>query len=266
MPANIHSAALMGALVIPLLTAACSVGSIDVTDAGDFGRARSAFWVPSFDLGDTVVYDQSTGTVNTGIGYFATGLQVHDKKRSCEDYQAEIQAWADASRALLEASQGGDDLDAFCAGIPDFLLSRGDTGGAPEPTRSLSISCAFNGTCQDMDEGSYAIDPAANTDARGSLSFLDGEVGRQEYWQNAADRWDVDACAYSEAAPEDEGDVTYVLTDGTFDVVSDEDDQLEVELDAKLLDEDAQEAGSVSAQLSVELCELEDLESVVIIF
>ncbi len=94
-------------------------GTVDIEDGGLF-PVLSAFSFPSWTTEGVWVSDGEPVLSDLAADHTST---LTDLTLGCVRAQSYQQQWNDASEALLDTSDGGEDVDAFCDGAPDFLAA-----------------------------------------------------------------------------------------------------------------------------------------------
>lgn len=237
-----------------LLLAGCA-GSVVVEGAEPFGLVLSATW-RSYDQ-----YEEE-GSASTWTRTTYPAIRITTVADDCARQQAYYEA---VQEALEEAADNGDECDAW----EDFLRAEAEAQADSwvEGSRLLTLLPAgCNGSdesaCESpYDDESQELEPGEADSAWGAYAILPEPPDPDD----AADRWDEEACAWDEDADDDENTDAWVLADGGFEVEEQAGDAMSIRLEAKLYDaddyvdeggiDDLDDDGSIDAQLTAVECE-----------
>lgn len=171
-----------------LLFIAC--GAVNVEDGGLF-PVLSAFSFPSWPTEGVWV---SGGGLEAGDLFSDHAATLTDLTLGCSRAVAYQQQWNDASDALLDASDGGEDVAAFCAGAPDFLAAL-DAASDSFPPELQRLGLSFR--VEDGDDPFGGDVPAGVHEFDGDTVDVHGYYRRDRDVERVslADHWNAEACA-----------------------------------------------------------------------
>lgn len=218
---------------LPLLALVGCAGSVTLEDVDSFGGGASAVWFHSDDSN----YDSILLTNVVG---------------ACGKWQAYAQAQEDYADATEDI-----DADDWCeeAEAPTKAFARATNALFHEGVHSLSLTVFGDGTTV-PDEDTYEV-----------LDLTALLYGQMTYYESSPSAailrdWDPsddldDGCGVDEDDLELDS-TTWILSDGELeiDAVSDE-KGLQATLDGELVDDDGDDAGTITAVMSATWCEVD---------
>lgn len=193
-------------------------GCMSVTTGPDetFFPVFSAFTLQGFSFElvyPQMVWEGTEATWSVARAEYESDVVVSlsDHVDRCGENRDFIEQWADASEALLAASEEGEDGAAFCEGMPDFLAEL-DALRAAQPQVGKTLSLSLCSGCDSLD-GALVLGSA---EVNGVELRLDGNAELV----TRADRFDPETCAATEPAPGDDVGVWW-FEEGTAELSTD---------------------------------------------
>lgn len=249
----------MSPLPLLVLLAACS--SVEVSGGDEFGMVASAWHYDGSTLGRMVVLGDG-GAYDLGEATIDAALRMATFAGGCAAEQAYVDGWGDNSEDLVDAYDS--DSGEVCSAVADFLEAQDELVASlyPDEYAMLSVfACGEEGDCE-LEADEYDL---GEVDGGGGYAY--GTLRHVELEEHA-DRWDTDACAFTEEADTDR----MAIFDGALTIESDDGGTLVGELDASLADyddwladgDDAEADGSVYARFSAAECSLDFPDALVV--
>lgn len=241
-----------------------SGASVEVTDQEAFGEGLAATWTGSDTVSLYRIGEAGALTTVAESAVLSQSLHIYNGPVSCEDLAAALQAWADASTALL-ASDG--EAATRCAAITTFVNALATAPSATSDNRLFLDMCFGEGCVNPLVPGTYAFGQDETTRDRISGSII-YEENAPDYSSKVAAAWDETSCTFdSESIPR----ATRVqIGEGSLIFDSVEDDVgTSGSLDATLIQvgaegEEPTQIGAVTATFDAEWCEMPDVLALVL--
>lgn len=193
-------------------------GCMSVTTGPDeaFFPVISAFTLPwfAFELVyPQMVWEGTEATWSVARAEYESDVVVSlsDHVDRCTENRDFIEQWADASEALLAASNEGEDGAAFCEGMPDFLAEM-EALGAAQPQVGKVVTLSLCPGCDSLD-GALVL---GSDEVNGVELRLDADTELV----TLADRFDPETCATTEPEPA-EGLGVWWFEEGTAELSTD---------------------------------------------
>ncbi len=255
-----------------MILALLGCASISVDGVGLF-PALSAFSFPSWDA--EIVGPSGRGD---SVDEISTdhSVSLTDATLGCIRAQGYQAAWNDASEALLAASDDGDDAEAMCAGMPDFL-DRMDAADRNYPAQMQRLSFGF--CVEGADDAYCGGDVEAGEYPLGESSDMGGGEGSVygAYWRDRAaeetalvDYWVEEDCGFDFISmaedDEDDGDEGYEI-EGTLTITGGDGQVLSGSWEGSLAGSEEGlefDGAETSGSFSTTLCEVPQANTLVV--
>ena len=179
-------------------------------------------------------------------------LILSDYAVSCEQTNAELKAWTDASEALLDALDGGNDVRDACAEM-STLADLADARNAARPADRRVFAANFAAADGAEGVGTWTEDD----DTWGILSYYSQTSG--------CDTWNRDTCSFDA----DAGSCVYQRWDAVDPVleITHVGSAITGTFDAGLAEADTDEdAGTIHVEFHAPICSMEGLGDSIVAF